>query len=276
MPAYSCFSVVQLLNLFLALSHLLVTTASAQIQRQQPEKTIKLVVNDPYFYFCGSESCYDVLQLAPTANKTEIKSSYRKLAALYHPDKNGSEEAKARLQVIMKAYKVLMDDGKDSEGNWKLKEKFDHYLTHPHDYYKVSGYHIIKEVPKSDPFVVLTCLVLLICFISYVIQWQKYTSVMDRIKKATMNNSNIKNGGSEETQELYRKAIARYEEKYIRKTDKHGKSKNARMSKDPLFEVAVDEIISENVQDIIKPCLMKVLCVPFNLSPSSSSPSKDA
>ena len=106
MPAYSCFSVVQLLNLFLALSHLLVTTASAQIQRQQPEKTIKLVVNDPYFYFCGSESCYDVLQLAPTANKTEIKSSYRKLAALYHPDKNGSEEAKARLQVIMKAYKV--------------------------------------------------------------------------------------------------------------------------------------------------------------------------
>ena len=110
-------------NLFLALSHPLVTTASAQIQRQQPEKTIKLVVNDPYFYFCGSESCYDVLQLAPTANKTEIKSSYRKLAALYHPDKNGSEEAKARLQVIMKAYKVLMDDGKDSEGNWKLKEK---------------------------------------------------------------------------------------------------------------------------------------------------------
>ena len=57
------------------------------------------------------------------------KTTLQKLLSLYHPDKNGSEEAKARLQVIMKAYKVLMDDGKDSEGNWKLKEKFDYYLV---------------------------------------------------------------------------------------------------------------------------------------------------
>ena len=126
MIAFSCFSVV---HLFHAITHLLLVISSTQIRGHQPEERIKQVVNDPYFYFCGSESCYDVLQLTPTANKAEIKSSYRRLAALYHPDKNGSEEAKARLQVIMKAYKVLMDDGKDSEGNWKLKEKFDYYLV---------------------------------------------------------------------------------------------------------------------------------------------------
>ena len=116
------------LSVFLPILLFLVA-ASARIESHHSLEKKKMLVNDPYFYFCGSESCYDVLHLAHTANKTEIKSSYRKLAALYHPDKNGSDEAKERLQVIMKAYKVLMDDGKDSEGNWKMKEKFDYYLV---------------------------------------------------------------------------------------------------------------------------------------------------
>lgn len=113
-----------------------------QARSCEGQKGKRQVVNDPYFYFCGSESCYDVLELVPTADKTEIKSSYRKLAAMYHPDKNGTEEAKARLQVIMKAYKVLMDDGKDSEGNWKLKGKFDYYLVSIHMYCVVNDFNL--------------------------------------------------------------------------------------------------------------------------------------
>ena len=113
-----------------------------QARSCEGQKGKRQVVNDPYFYFCGSESCYDVLELVPTADKTEIKSSYRKLAAMYHPDKNGTEEAKARLQVIMKAYKVLMEDGKDSEGNWRLKEKFDYYLVSIRMYCLVNDFNL--------------------------------------------------------------------------------------------------------------------------------------
>ena len=98
------------------------------------------------------------------------------------------------------------------------------------------------------------------CLISYAVLWQKYASVMDKIKRATMNNANIRNGGSQKTQDLYRKAVSRYEEKFVGKTSKHGKLKSSKMSKDPLFEAAVDEIISENVQGILqKRCFLHQL-----------------
>jgi hypothetical protein len=46
--------------------------------------------------------------LAETADRTEVRLAYRDLVRRYHPDANGGDRsAEGRLQVVVKAYKVL-------------------------------------------------------------------------------------------------------------------------------------------------------------------------
>ncbi|CAG8730804.1 uncharacterized protein OCT59_003619 [Rhizophagus irregularis] len=52
---------------------------------------------------------YAALQLTPSATETEIKSSYKKLALKYHPDKNGGVETE-QWTKLSKAYQILSDE----------------------------------------------------------------------------------------------------------------------------------------------------------------------
>jgi hypothetical protein len=53
---------------------------------------------------------YKVLGIRRTASKSEVKSAYRKLARLRHPDVNRDSETAAReFALLTKAYRVLMD-----------------------------------------------------------------------------------------------------------------------------------------------------------------------
>ena len=53
---------------------------------------------------------YEILGLRPGATREEIRQSYRRLAKLYHPDRNPSEEAKHKFIQIQNAYEILTDD----------------------------------------------------------------------------------------------------------------------------------------------------------------------
>jgi DnaJ-class molecular chaperone len=53
---------------------------------------------------------YQTLGVNKTASKDEIKTSFRKLAHQYHPDKGGGNEAK--FKEISEAYSILGDDNK--------------------------------------------------------------------------------------------------------------------------------------------------------------------
>ncbi len=55
---------------------------------------------------------YAMLEVSRDANDDEIKKSYRRLAMLYHPDRNASVDAEARFKEIAEAYQVLSDPDK--------------------------------------------------------------------------------------------------------------------------------------------------------------------
>ena len=56
---------------------------------------------------------YEILEVLREATQEEIKTAYRRLALLYHPDKNpGDQEAEEKFKQISGAYRVLADTEK--------------------------------------------------------------------------------------------------------------------------------------------------------------------
>lgn len=77
-----------------------------------------------------SESLYDTLGVAKTADADEIRKAYRKLARQHHPDVNpGNPSAEATFKKVAAAYEVLSDEAKrkayDEFGDASLQSGFD-------------------------------------------------------------------------------------------------------------------------------------------------------
>ncbi len=60
---------------------------------------------------------YDELEIKPDANEQEIRSAYKKLSKIWHPDKNQHriEEATEKFRKISEAYTILNDSDKRSQ-----------------------------------------------------------------------------------------------------------------------------------------------------------------
>jgi DnaJ family protein C protein 25 len=193
-------------------------------------------VYDPLNVFCGSTSCYDVLHIQRSATGKEVKKAFRQLSLSLHPDKNKEENATEMFRVINKAFQVL-------SGN-ESRPLFDYYLDHPRDYFKVSGEHYIRNVPYSDVRIVLTLVVLLISWFFHVIQNQRYEKFSKFLRNATFNNLGVRNGGSKQTLELYRRATELYEIEIKAQRAKGDKAASkVKMIKDPMFKEIVDQVV---------------------------------
>ena len=57
-------------------------------------------------------SFYALLNLDPSCTQEQVKVSYKDLARLHHPDKNGDTE---KFKAIAKAYETLSDSAKRAE-----------------------------------------------------------------------------------------------------------------------------------------------------------------
>jgi molecular chaperone DnaJ len=65
----------------------------------------------------NTPEAYEELGLSPEASDAQLKAAWRKLVAVWHPDRNDSPDAPVRMQRINKAYQHirLMRDGGESE-----------------------------------------------------------------------------------------------------------------------------------------------------------------
>ncbi len=64
----------------------------------------------------AKQDYYDVLGVTKSASADEIKKAYRKMAMLYHPDKNpDNKEAEDKFKVAAEAYEVLSDAQKKAK-----------------------------------------------------------------------------------------------------------------------------------------------------------------
>ena len=55
---------------------------------------------------------YDILGVEKTADETQIKKAYRKLAIKFHPDKNKAKSAEEAFKKVNQAFSVLSDKSK--------------------------------------------------------------------------------------------------------------------------------------------------------------------
>lgn len=70
---------------------------------------------------------YKILGVGKSASEAEIKSAYRKLAKLHHPDKNpGDKKAEEKFKEINEAYEVLGDPSKRAKYD-ELGTSYAHY-----------------------------------------------------------------------------------------------------------------------------------------------------
>jgi len=95
---------------------------------------------------------YDILELQRDATTDDIKHSFRKLALIYHPDKNkNSPESKEKFLKIVEAYETLYNKDLKKSYDQSLgaqrsdySSTYKHTWTPPADFYKVYSYSNIK------------------------------------------------------------------------------------------------------------------------------------
>ncbi|MBA42661.1 MAG: hypothetical protein CMF62_01455 [Magnetococcales bacterium] len=89
-----------------------------------------------YCFKTMNEDLYSILELSKDCDSNDITKNYRKLAKIYHPDKNGDEETFKR---ISSAYEILSDENK--------RKQYDNLnITDKGKFYEILKSYIDKKI----------------------------------------------------------------------------------------------------------------------------------
>ncbi|KAL5006640.1 hypothetical protein ScPMuIL_015446 [Solemya velum] len=125
--------------------------------------------------YCGQENCYDIIGVGRDAAKSDISSSYRKLAKKWHPDMHKDEEKKEdavkKFQRIANAYEILKDE--------EQRNNYDYMLDHPEEYYSHYYYYYRRKMaPQVDVRIVIAVTITVISIIQYFSAWNNYNTAI--------------------------------------------------------------------------------------------------
>jgi len=80
---------------------------------------------------------YQILGVKPSARSAEIRRAYRRLAILYHPDRNLTPQSNAKMQEINEAYGVLGNHDKRAEYDFEHLDLIANSQTrNPHSFHQ--------------------------------------------------------------------------------------------------------------------------------------------
>ncbi len=116
---------------------------------------------------------YDILHISENATAKEIKFAFRRLAILYHPDKNKNINAKQKFIEIKNAYDTLSNPIKKASYDKELcllrAEKLRAKQRSEYKHWETEN--VSKEennIKKKKQFIFFAILILLVFLISYI------------------------------------------------------------------------------------------------------------
>jgi len=126
--------------------------------------------------YCGTDNCYDILDVTRESTKGEITKAYRKLARKWHPDMHKSkadkESAQDKFTTIANAYEILRDE--------EQRNDYDYMLDNPEEYYQhYYNYYRRRVAPKVDVRLVVAITISIISIFQYLSGWQNYNNAIN-------------------------------------------------------------------------------------------------
>src|SRR5439155_1454934 len=122
---------------------------------------------------------YEVLQIKLEANTEEIHRAYRELAMRYHPDRNATPDAAARMAALNEAYSVL--------GEPARRRRYDHERTKvrsldiagpilraAHDALRKQGWIVSVTKPVDLPMRTISSTVGAVCDRAFFLQVERF------------------------------------------------------------------------------------------------------